>query len=323
LLAQADKPDAKPPAKPTDESKDSKGESKNEPAGSQDGVGTEVELHFGEKINHPTLTKLLQEDLEAVGLPSVRFDVTNPKLVSGSTLGYTDWTLNILMPPADTAKLLKHTQAHLVDTPVFPSSNRIGGKVAGKTQLDALWALIASLVIIVIYVWIRFQNLIFGVAAVLALIHDVLVTVGFLALSKYLAPYFGFLLIDDFKISLAVVAALLTIVGYSINDTIVIFDRIREVRGKNPDLTEKMINDSVNQTLSRTFLTSGTVVIGTLILYFMGGVAIHPFAFAMLVGLFSGTFSTVYIASPVLLWLKRPFESPGGYSATPQASASR
>ena len=74
-------------------------------------------------------------------------------------------------------------------------------------------------------------------AAVLALIHDVLVTVGFLALSKYLAPYFGFLLIDDFKISLAVVAALLTIVGYSINDTIVIFDRIREVRGKNPDLT--------------------------------------------------------------------------------------
>ena len=162
---------------------------------------------------------------------------------------------------------------------------------------------------IVVYVWVRFQNAMFGIAAVLALIHDVLVTVGFLALSKYLAPFLGFLLVEDFKISLAVMAALLTIVGYSINDTIVIFDRIREVRGKNPDLTEKMINDSVNQTLSRTILTSGTVLIGTLILYFIGGPGIHAFAFAMLVGLISGTYSTVYIASPVLLWLKKPLRA--------------
>ncbi len=145
----------------------------------------------------------------------------------------------------------------------------------------------------------------FGFAAVIALIHDVLVTVGFLALSYWLAPFFGWALVDPFKISLAVVAALLTIVGYSINDTIVIFDRIREIRGKNPDLTEKMINDSVNQTLGRTLLTSGTVLIGTLILYFVGGPGIHPFAFAMLIGLFSGTYSTVYIASPVLLWLRK------------------
>ena len=129
--------------------------------------------------------------------------------------------------------------------------------------------------------------------------------------SYYLAPFLGWALVDPFKISLAVVAALLTIVGYSINDTIVIFDRIREIRGKNPDLTGKMINDSVNQTLGRTMLTSGTVLIGTLILYFVGGPGIHPFAYAMLVGLISGTYSTVYIASPVLLWLQKRHLGPG------------
>jgi SecD/SecF fusion protein len=195
--------------------------------------------------------------------------------------------------------------------------------VAGNTQWLALEALVASMVMIVIYVWIRFQSIMFGFAAVLALIHDVVVTVGFLALSYWLAPYFGWAMVDPFKISLAVVAALLTIVGYSINDTIVIFDRIREIRGKNPDLTEKMINDSVNQTLGRTLLTSGTVLIGTLILYFVGGEGIHPFAFAMLVGLISGTYSTVYIASPVLLWLKKAAPGEAGLAATRQASPAR
>ena len=130
-------------------------------------------------------------------------------------------------------------------------------------------------------------------------------------------------LVDQFKISLAVVAALLTIVGYSINDTIVIFDRIREIRGKNPDLTEKMINDSVNQTLGRTLLTSGTVLIGTLILYIVGGPGIHPFAYAMLVGLISGTYSTVYIASPVLLWLRRTAPGEAGFSGSRQSTAVR
>jgi SecD/SecF fusion protein len=223
-------------------------------------------------------------------------------------LAYSDWTLNILLPADQTKTLLKNIQAKLTESPVFPSSNQIGGKVAGKAKNQAFYALFASMVMIVIYVWVRFQSIMFGFAAVLALIHDVLVTVGFLALSYWLAPFFGWALVDPFKISLAVVAALLTIVGYSINDTIVIFDRIREIRGKSPDLTAKMINLSVNQTLGRTVLTSGTVLIGTIILYFAGGQGIHAFAFAMLIGLISGTFSTVYIASPVLLWLRRSDE---------------
>jgi SecD/SecF fusion protein len=97
--------------------------------------------------------------------------------------------------------------------------------------------------------------------------------------------------------------AFLTIIGYSVNDTIVIFDRIREVRGKAPQLTEEMVNLSINQTLSRTLLTTLTVLIVVVILYIFGGDVMHPFAFAMLVGLIAGTYSTVYIASPLLLWM--------------------
>jgi SecD/SecF fusion protein len=286
-------------------------------------VMVKTTLHFREDINRPTLEKMIEEDLQLAKLPAVRFDLSNAQYKPGSTHGFKDWELSIPLTAEETEMLLNKTKDRLAGTPVFPLANQIGGKVAGDTQLLALYALLASLLAIVIYVWFRFQNAMFGVAAVLALIHDVLVTVGFLALSKYIAPALGFLMVEDFKISLAVMAALLTIVGYSINDTIVIFDRIREVRGKNPDLTVPMINDSVNQTLSRTILTSGTVLIGTLILYVIGGPGIHAFAFAMLVGLISGTYSTVYIASPVLLWLKKPLSDSNFPSSRPPASAVR
>jgi SecD/SecF fusion protein len=99
------------------------------------------------------------------------------------------------------------------------------------------------------------------------------------------------------------VAALLTIIGYSLNDTIVTFDRLREIKGKSPQLTPQMVNASVNQCLSRTILTALTVFLTVVILYFFGGEGIHSFAFAFLVGVVAGTYSTVYIAAPVLLWL--------------------
>jgi SecD/SecF fusion protein len=203
-----------------------------------------------------------------------------------------------------TAKLLDAMESELAATPVFASSSEIGGKVAGDTQMMAVYAMLASMVMIVLYVWIRFQNLFFGLAAVVALVHDVMIAIAALALSYYLSPFLGALLVDPFKISLAVVAALLTIVGFSINDTIVIFDRIREVRGKSPRVTAEMINLSVNQTLSRTIITSGTVFIACLILYFVGGPGIHAFAFTMVIGVIAGTYSTVYIAAPLLLWLQ-------------------
>ncbi len=126
---------------------------------------------------------------------------------------------------------------------------------------------------------------------------------GGIAISFYVADYLGFLLIDPFKINLTIVAAFLTIIGYSVNDTIVVFDRIREVRGKDPNVTRKMVNDSVNQTLSRTLLTSLTVFIVVVVLYVAGGEAVHGFAFALLIGVVTGTYSSIYIAAPILLWL--------------------
>jgi SecD/SecF fusion protein len=129
-----------------------------------------------------------------------------------------------------------------------------------------------------------------------------LVTIGALAISHWLAGPLGFLMVDDFKISLTVVAALLTIVGYSINDTIVVFDRIRELKGKSPHLTSEMINRSLNQTLSRTMLTSLTTLLVVLILYILGGESIHAFAFSLLVGITVGTYSSIFIAAPIVLW---------------------
>ena len=161
----------------------------------------------------------------------------------------------------------------------------------------------ASWLCIIIYLWVRFQGVAFGVAAVVALIHDVLVMLGAVAVSIYIAPFLGFLKVEPVKVNLPIVAAFLTIIGYSVNDTIVVFDRIREVRGKDPNLTRKMVNDSTNQTLSRTLLTSFTVFLVVVVLYFFGGEAVHGFAFSLIVGVATGTYSSIYVAAPILLWL--------------------
>ncbi|KKK68890.1 hypothetical protein LCGC14_2939530, partial [marine sediment metagenome] len=135
---------------------------------------------------------------------------------------------------------------------------------------------------------------------------------GGIAISAYLAEVPGvqtLLLIDPFKIGLPALAAFLTIIGYSLNDTIVVFDRIREVRGKAPRLTEEMVNTSINQTLSRTLLTSITTLLVVGILYAFGGQGIHGFAFALVIGVLVGTYSSIFVASPALLWMSRPAET--------------
>ena len=200
----------------------------------------------------------------------------------------------------------KITMVSLTENPIFPASSQIGAAVAGNTQLVAVYALVLSWVCMIIYLWVRFQGVAFGLAAVVALIHDVFVMIGAIAISYYVAPMLGFLGIDQFKIGLPEVVAMLTIIGYSVNDTIVIFDRIREIRGKDPSLTRKMVNDAVNQTMSRTLLTSFTVLLVTVVLYAFGGEAIHAMMFALIVGVFTGTYSSIYIAAPILLWLIHP-----------------
>jgi SecD/SecF fusion protein len=201
--------------------------------------------------------------------------------------------------------VLKSTQAAFAAMPQPERLENFDSQLAKETQKRALYAILASWAAILLYLWFRFGSWTFGLAAVVCLIHDLFFTLGAIAICHYIHTRMpglaNILLIQDFKIDLPTVAALLTLVGYSVNDTIVVFDRIREVRGKNPELTPQTINDSVNQTLSRTLLTSFATWLVVIVLYIWGGEGVHLFAFVMVVGIVVGTYSSIYIASPLLL----------------------
>ena len=168
----------------------------------------------------------------------------------------------------------------------------IGPKVGDELKTSALQAILIALGLVLIYITFRFQWR-QGIAAIITLLHDVMVVVGIFS-------------IFDKEFTLPVIAALLTVVGYSLNDTIVIFDRIRENISKfrKRELLP-LINQSVTETLSRTLLTSGTTLMVVLALVFLGGEIIHDFAFALLVGVLIGTYSSIYVASPTVLWLSK------------------
>jgi protein-export membrane protein SecD/preprotein translocase SecF subunit len=176
-------------------------------------------------------------------------------------------------------------------------------QVASEAAQRAIIAVMLSLIAIAGYLWVRFGSLDFGLAGIIALYHDVAIALTAVVACHYLAgTWLGdLLMLQDFKIDLNIVAALLTIVGFSINDTIVIFDRIRENRGRLGQISPALVNDSLNQTLSRTVLTALTLFIVVLIMYVAGGEGIHGFAFAMIIGTISGTYSTLAIATPMVL----------------------
>jgi SecD/SecF fusion protein len=266
---------------------------------------TRVKIDFGShKMSHDALAERLNAQMEKLGTVEP-FELSNQEYdkKGDAEKAYREWALSMDLAAEEAKALLGAVDVELESQPYFPASNTIGGKVAGNTRVLAILALLTSLVFIVGYIWVRFQKVMFGLAAVVALVHDVLVTLGVIALSAYVANALGFLGIVEFKIGLSVLAAFLTIIGYSLNDTIVVFDRIREVRGKTPELTERMINLSINQTLSRTLLTSFTTLIVVVILYVWGGQGIHAFAFSLVIGVVVGTYSSIFVASPALLWM--------------------
>lgn len=176
-------------------------------------------------------------------------------------------------------------------------------QVSADAQLDALIAVVLGWLVIIIYLWFRFGKVRWGVAAVSALVHNVLITMGFVIVTQYVADTAvgRALLLDKFRIDLTLVAALLTIIGYSVNDTIVVFDRIRENRGRLADVTAPLISLSINQTLPRTMLTGISVVATVAIMYVVGGQGLHGFSYAMLIGLVCGTYSSIAIAAQFLL----------------------
>jgi len=184
----------------------------------------------------------------------------------------------------------------LVGNFAIRSADYVGPSVGKELKTRATYAVIGSLVAMLIYIWFRFEKLAFGIAAIVTLAHDAIVALGAMSLTGK-------------EFDLTVLAAVLTVVGYSINDTIVIFDRVREnVRHqRGTDLT-KLFNDSINQTLSRTILTVFLVLLVVVTLWLFGGSRLNPFSFTLLVGVLSGTYSTIYVSSPIVIWWRTRVE---------------
>ncbi len=182
--------------------------------------------------------------------------------------------------------------------------SNVNAQVAHSTLIDAILALTISIALVMVYIWLRFGNFKYGSATVVAMIHDVVIVIGAIGLSHYIgATWFGrhALLVEPFRMNLTLVAAVLTVMGYSMVDTIVVFDRIRENRGKFGYISRQVINDSINQTLSRTLLTGGITIVMVFVMYVFGGPGIHGFTYALLGGILVGTYSSIAIAAPILL----------------------
>ena len=173
----------------------------------------------------------------------------------------------------------------------------VGSKVSKELTIDGIYSVIIALTLMLIYIWFRFEWQ-FSLGSIIALVHDVIITIGVFSLIGY-------------EFNLSIVAAILTIVGYSMNDTVIIYDRIREFLKKDDkqDIID-LINDSINSTLSRTLKTSGTTLLALTSIYFFGGEILKGFSFALIWGIIIGTYSSIFIASPILIYfnVKRNWE---------------
>jgi SecD/SecF fusion protein len=186
-------------------------------------------------------------------------------------------------------------------TASFPEKSTVGARVSGEIQGAAVRAILLSLVLIVVYMTFRFREYRYGIAAVVALFHDVIITLGVLALMHRTGLVFV-------EVDLEIVAAFLTIIGYSLNDTIVVFDRIRENLPRRKEGFREVINISINQSLSRTILTSLTTLFVVTVLFIANRPfhnTLEGFSFAMMVGILIGTYSSMFVASPMLVFLDR------------------
>jgi SecD/SecF fusion protein len=267
-------------------------------------------LHFGdnagsaEGIDAQALKTRLELAAKSLNIETLQIDLDFPGWdKKNKEIRSADWTVGLSTSANEAQQILAKMQSEMGGSPIWSSSKRIGGQIAGNFVRIAFFALLASVLGIIGYIWVRFQNLHWGLAAVLALVHDVLFMLAGIAVSYWLVGALGMLGVIEFKIDLTVIAAFLTLIGYSINDTIVVFDRMREVKGKMPNITRQVVNDSINQTLSRTFLTFFTTFMVVVVLYAAGGSGIHGFAYAMLIGTVVGCYSSIYIAAPFLLYM--------------------
>jgi preprotein translocase SecF subunit len=252
--------------------------------------GTLMQLEFDEPVESQALREALADMEELKSSEVQRFGDIN------------DFVIRAQVPPGQENAFRDRIEAQLRGAPQLEGKNfrvvraeAVGPKIGDELKGQALRAILYAMALIMIYVAFRFDFK-FGLAAIIATFHDIVMSVGIFALVGK-------------EISLAVVAAFLTIVGYSLNDTIVVFDRIREnLRSMRRESYAEVVNTSVNQTLSRTIITGGATLIVLLFLFFMGGSVIHDFAFALLIGILIGTYSSIFIAAPLVLEWHRRFE---------------
>ena len=254
-------------------------------------------LNFGVDFKGGTLIELRVENTE-IGIGDVRQsfikmnlgDVNVKKFGKGN-----DYLIKFEQTDKNKENFIENIKTQLSKNLTgnfsFRRVENVGPKVSGELLKSGLIAIVLSLSAMLIYIWIRFEWQ-FSLGAIIALIHDVIITIGFFS-------------ILEFEINLSIVAAVLTIVGYSMNDTVVIFDRVRENLKK---YSSKSINEisnlSINETLSRTIITSSTTLLALLSIFFFGGKILHGFSFAMILGVIFGTYSSIFIANPILIKLK-------------------
>ncbi len=254
-------------------------------------------LNYGIDFKGGLTIEIGMEDHKAVPLSNVR------SLVSGLDLGdvsikeygrSSEALIRIERQPGGEeaqTEAMQHVRSLLaekVEGITFRQENIVGPVVSGELKRDGALAVTIAVIAVLIYIWFRFEWQ-FGLGAVLALVHDVLLTIGFFS-------------ITGLEFNLSIIAALLTIVGYSLNDTVVVYDRIREnIRKYRKKPLDELLNFSLNQTLSRTLMTSVTTLLALLALFFLGGEVIRGFTAAMIWGVVVGTYSSIFVASPLLL----------------------
>ena len=256
--------------------------------------GTMIGLNFSEKVE----IQEIREAMQSISIEGQEFDLSTEEIkhFGNSTNVMIKFKVRDDAPENFEQEIVNHLYQKMNEKVPEDKNNfilsidtvspKIGSELSGK----ALWSIISALGLILFYISIRFEFK-FAIGAILALVHDIIITLGIFSLTGY-------------EITLGTVAAFLTIVGYSLNDTIVILDRIREnMKSSGTVLFEATINKSINQSLSRTLITSLTTLLVIVVLIYAGGEIIRPFAFTMLVGVIIGTYSSIYIASGLLVSL--------------------
>jgi preprotein translocase SecF subunit len=254
--------------------------------------GQEYVLEFPEAANVTETRALLSNALGSQ--PEVKqFGLAQDLLIRTDAVGNPEQVLETILAALN--------EANPQNQPVVIKSDTVGPRFAEDLKRGALYSVISALVVIFLYILIRFKNWTFSLGAIAALAHDVIVTLGILTIANGLLPF-------SMDIDQNLIAAFLTIVGYSLNDTVVIFDRIRENKTIHKSTPFKdVVNRSVNDTLSRTVITTGTTLFVVLVLFIFGGEVLKGFAFALLIGMILGTYSTVWTASAIVVDLQKKF----------------